>query len=88
MFLRLKIFSCRVSTQNKRIRDSFGQGQITVQGWVDALARNNGKCVSCGTDEFICIDHIVPVSLGGTNTDDNIQPLCRTCNSEKGNRIS
>jgi hypothetical protein len=29
------------------------------------------------------IDHILPVSRGGTNAIDNVQPLCRKCNSEK-----
>lgn len=34
------------------------------------------------------IDHIYPVSLGGLLTKDNVQLLCRSCNSKKGNRIT
>lgn len=31
-------------------------------------------------------DHIVPITKGGTNQPDNLQPACRACNSSKHNR--
>lgn len=31
-------------------------------------------------------DHIVPVALGGSHEDDNLQTLCRFCNRSKGAR--
>jgi 5-methylcytosine-specific restriction endonuclease McrA len=33
------------------------------------------------------IDHIHPVSKGGTNDLSNLQVLCRDCNAGKGNEI-
>jgi 5-methylcytosine-specific restriction endonuclease McrA len=34
------------------------------------------------------IDHILPASLGGSYTYDNLWTACRQCNSKKGNRVS
>jgi len=44
------------------------------------------RCLSCGTSENIEIDHVMPVSLGGSNDLDNLQPLCHRCNSKKAGR--
>ena len=33
---------------------------------------------------ILTVDHVVPLSLGGGNGIDNIQPLCQNCNSSKG----
>lgn len=44
-----------------------------------------GKCACCGErlGEKYHMDHIVPLALGGPNTDDNIQLLRARCNSQK-----
>jgi 5-methylcytosine-specific restriction endonuclease McrA len=41
-----------------------------------------GKCALPLGDDFH-LDHIVPLALGGTNTDDNIQLLRAVCNMQK-----
>lgn len=43
-------------------------------------------CLICRSDENIHIDHIKPISLGGTDELENLQFLCRTCNLKKGNK--
>lgn len=47
---------------------------------------DNFTCVSCGSTEDVCIDHIIPECRGGTRTADNLQTLCRSCNSSKGTK--
>lgn len=52
------------------------------------LARGRYRCASCGTASDLTLDHIYPWSRGGTHRLDNLQPLCRSCNSRKGSRVS
>ena len=47
------------------------------------LKRDGEKCSICGrklTDENMCIDHIFPRGLGGSDNLDNLRLLCRECN--------
>jgi hypothetical protein len=44
-------------------------------------------CLCCGSTKRLSLDHIVPVHLNGKNTLENIQPLCKSCNSSKGTNI-
>lgn len=51
--------------------------------------RDGWRCVRCGTHEDLTVDHIVPISKGGADDPDdisNLQTLCKSCNSSKGNR--
>jgi 5-methylcytosine-specific restriction endonuclease McrA len=34
----------------------------------------------CGEAKPLTVDHVVPVSKGGSNDISNIQPLCLECN--------
>lgn len=61
-------------------------GGALSKGLAERLIKlQRGKCACCrqplGTDYHL--DHIMPLALGGTNTDDNIQLLCKKCNLQK-----
>jgi hypothetical protein len=49
--------------------------------------RDNGRCVNCGSNEGLEFDHIIPLSIGGSNTARNLQLLCEACNREKGGSL-
>jgi 5-methylcytosine-specific restriction endonuclease McrA len=50
--------------------------------------RDGHLCRSCQSAELLTVDHVVAVINGGTDDIDNLQTLCRTCNSSKGRKQS
>ncbi|MEQ1349605.1 HNH endonuclease [Acinetobacter junii] len=48
--------------------------------------RDGFKCVTCGTQQNLSLDHIKPEVLGGESTIENLQTMCKSCNSRKGAR--
>lgn len=61
---------------------------FTAQQWQDLLERYNHQCLSCGTKDKLSADHVTPLASGGSNSIDNIQPLCVDCNCKKGLRTT
>jgi len=49
--------------------------------------RDEGRCVSCGSEESLQFDHVIPVAKGGGSGAANIQLLCADCNGQKGDAI-
>lgn len=75
----------RIRKNNRRARIAQVGGTLS-RGLVEKLyAIQKGKCACCklplGSNYHL--DHIMPIKLGGTNTDDNTQLLRQVCNSQK-----
>lgn len=71
------------NNRKRRARLNNSGGSFTDAEWRSLCEKFDNKCLSCGKRKQLCADHIVPLIKGGTNTIDNIQPLCRSCNSKK-----
>ena len=74
----------KCATKPKRNRRISGRVRQNV------LMRDNYTCQICGATvgdgAKLEIDHIIPISKGGGNDENNLQVLCRQCNREKHNR--
>ncbi|WP_429426454.1 HNH endonuclease [Nocardia sp. GAS34] len=47
-------------------------------------ARDQASCRKCGSNVELQLDHIIPVSMGGASTPENLEVLCGPCNRRKG----
>ncbi len=48
--------------------------------------RDNFRC-KCGSTKELTIDHVIPLSKGGTDDDSNLVTMCFPCNLKKGNTV-
>lgn len=61
------------------------EGDYTAEQFAELCLTYGGICLCCeSADSPLTVDHVVPLSKGGSNNISNIQPLCRSCNSKKG----
>jgi hypothetical protein len=52
------------------------------------LERDAYRCQICGDWHDLTIDHVYPRSKGGQTVLENLQTLCRSCNSRKGTSVA
>jgi hypothetical protein len=77
-----------ISEKNRR-RYARSRGvtpELTVGEWSALLAAYGLRCAYCrkALGSRVTLDHMIPLSRGGTHSLDNIVPACLTCNSSKG----
>lgn len=80
----------RLGRFERRVRVRSAPGKFTTAEWLQLKEHYSFRCLCCGRQEpevRLTIDHVIPLILGGTNSIENIQPLCRSCNSRKGRKI-
>jgi HNH endonuclease len=49
--------------------------------------RDGGRCIECGSDFDLQYDHVIPFSVGGATSTENLQLLCAPCNRTKGDSL-
>lgn len=81
----------RFYSRTREAKEKGANGKYSLLEWKNLKKRYNYRCPACDKvepDIKLTIDHIVPISKGGSNNIENIQPLCKICNIIKGNRFT
>lgn len=77
-------------TRKEREARARALGTHTAAQWATLRGLCGERCVACGKPEYdlhggiVCKDHILPISLGGSDHISNLQPVCRPCNTKRG----
>lgn len=74
----------------QRNRDAMKRGTIgngwTVEQEQQLIKDYDYRCAYCNEVRELTMDHIVPLTRGGSHSIDNIVPACVPCNSSKRNK--
>ena len=76
----------RERAKRYRARKLGADGFHTKDEFISLVVRIDFVCPSCGyllNSKNLTEDHIVPLSKGGSDSIENIQPLCHPCNAGK-----
>lgn len=80
-------YYAHVHTRRARLRNA--EGSFTAAEWEELKTHYAHRCLCCGLREpeiKLTVDHVIPISRGGSNEISNIQPLCLTCNLSKSTK--
>lgn len=62
--------------------------KISKTARASVYKRDGHRCVECAATKRLTLDHIVPLSKGGSNRQDNLQTLCVPCNEAKADLLT
>lgn len=71
--------------QRRRARKLGAPGWYTAEQLEARVAFYGHRCAYCG-GPFEHVDHVVPLSRGGSNWPANLRPACKACNLSKGKK--
>jgi 5-methylcytosine-specific restriction endonuclease McrA len=72
------------NSRKRRAAKHESRGNFTAIEFKKLCERYGNRCLSCGAaDVAVEADHVVPLTRGGSDDIDNIQPLCGSRNRSK-----
>jgi 5-methylcytosine-specific restriction endonuclease McrA len=85
----LQLQKKRFRNQRYKARKTEAEGSHTFMEWLELKHKYMNMCLCCKEMEpniKLTEDHIIPLSMGGSDNIENIQPLCMVCNTRKNAR--
>jgi 5-methylcytosine-specific restriction endonuclease McrA len=61
---------------------------VTYEDWRALCDQYQNRCLCCGEQKPLVVDHVIAMVLGGSHTLDNLQPLCKECHVKKHVRMT
>ena len=83
----LEMIRRELSISHSRSAPAYQKEKISNKLRKQVFERDAYRCRHCDTHIDLCVDHIFPESKGGDLSLDNLQTLCRSCNSKKGTKV-
>jgi len=83
----------RIQSSKRRALKKSADGSYTLSDVHDLMVCQNNKCSVCkkeisfGIKNNFHVDHMIPLSRGGSNWPENLQLLCTSCNCSKNNLL-
>lgn len=77
--------SARQAKRLRRAREKGAEGAHTKEDVYSIFMLQKGRCACCKVklNKSYHVDHVFPLSKGGSNDKHNLQILCQTCNNQK-----
>lgn len=83
----------RLSRRRHKVKRRCADGFYSEKEWLEILWLYDNRCVCCGISAKDTVlgkltpDHVIPITKGGSNYIENIQPMCLPCNRRKSNLV-
>ena len=81
-----KVKQIKIKSQRKINSTLLKVGKVTEEIRKTIYVRDSFTCLCCQSKAYLTIDHIKPISKGGLTELQNLQTLCRLCNSNKSQK--
>ena len=84
-------FAAQQHSHRRRVQEHASSSDLTSKQWQRILKNQQNRCSICqkmfNAHRVPTMDHIIPLSKGGTHDSSNVQALCQSCNSSKNAKI-
>lgn len=76
----------RAIANRRRVRELAASGMCSAEQWIARMDYHGNRCRYCGAGGKMVMEHMIPISRGGTGWPSNLVPACRRCNNKKYNK--